>query len=214
MSMDKPFDSVGNIFRDHAKDCDQCRMTPSEPCDIGRTLNSQLQRGPIAAVSGTVIAPVSSLFEIPVGATCQEASTMSGNRYFPCGKPAEAIIESSRSATEDSRAFYMCMSCAMHNLRNRNAAVIFTTDGVLRKMMKDRVVKVKVITRPAQKETPPAPVFEGWALPSGGRKQHYFRSEMSLCGQWAKPAEALLTDTAMEGSACSACAEQLVMLKR
>lgn len=82
------------------------------------------------------IAPVTDFKKIPKDAKCQEASPMSGMRYIACGGPAVAIIAS------DHRAYLMCFDCAMHNLRNRGAAVIYANDPVLQKMIKDRSVRV------------------------------------------------------------------------
>jgi hypothetical protein len=85
-----------------------------------------------------VIPPVVSLTSIPEAQECQEASPMSGNRYFACGAPAEAIIDNG-----DERPYYMCLPCAMHNLRNRGASVIYTEDFGLLQLMIAGSVKVK-----------------------------------------------------------------------
>ncbi len=48
--------------------------------------------------------------------TCQE--TRSDN--FPCGAPARAIVDNG-----DLRSYWMCLPCADHNKRHRNAVVYF-----------------------------------------------------------------------------------------
>lgn len=86
------------------------------------------------------LAPGTSLKSIPKDQGCQEASPMSGNRYFACGAPAVAIVDNG-----DERSYYMCSSCAMHNLRNRGASMVYSSDVELKKMMADGSVKVKRI---------------------------------------------------------------------
>jgi len=83
---------------------------------------------------------LTSLTSLPKDQRCQEASSMSGNRYFACGAPAVAIIDNG-----DQRPYAMCYQCAVHNLRNRGASAIYTTDDNLRKMMADGTVKVKKV---------------------------------------------------------------------
>lgn len=67
---------------------------------------------------------------------------MSGMRYFACGAPAIAIVQHDG---REERAYYMCLPCTMHNLRNRGASLIFTTDKELKKQMADGSVKVKKV---------------------------------------------------------------------
>lgn len=86
----------------------------------------------------STIPPVKNLKEIPKDATCQEAAPMSGMRYFACGTPAVAIVDNG-----DERPYYMCVACTWHNLRNRGASLIFTTDKELKKRMAEGSVKVK-----------------------------------------------------------------------
>lgn len=83
---------------------------------------------------------VTSLKFVPKEATCQEASPQSGHRYFPCGDDASSIIDNG-----DARPYYMCTPCAMHNLRNRGASLIFSIDPGLKKMMAEGSVKVKKV---------------------------------------------------------------------
>jgi len=82
------------------------------------------------------IPAVTTFNSIDKDATCQEASPMSGNRYIACAEPARAIVAS------DGRAYLMCAACAVHNLRNRGAALIFATDVRLKRMIANKEVKV------------------------------------------------------------------------
>jgi hypothetical protein len=66
-------------------------------------------------------------------ATCEETTGMIGEEYMRCGKPAVAIIKS-----RDVNPYAMCKHCAWHNVTNRNAALIFTTDENLKKALKRR----------------------------------------------------------------------------
>lgn len=135
------------------------------------------------------ISLVKDLHSIPEGQPCQEASPMSGHRYIPCGSPAMTIIY---SGDRDARPYYMCIPCAMHNLRNRGAAIVYSSDGVIRKMMHEKLFKVKVCPDPkmqvvkVQSSGPPAAV-EGWTELVNSSKRHFFRAGRSLCGQWMLP---------------------------
>jgi len=61
-------------------------------------------------------------------------------KYLACGAPAVAIIDNG-----DSRPYHMCLGCAVHNLRNRGASIIYTTDPDLKERMKNGSVRVKVV---------------------------------------------------------------------
>jgi len=54
------------------------------------------------------------------GIMCQEASTLSGDRYIACGVQSEALIWHER----DKRVYPMCKACAWHNLRNRGGRLL------------------------------------------------------------------------------------------
>ncbi len=66
------------------------------------------------------IAPCDLKAPIPKDARCQEASILSRETYFPCGAPAVAIVYHDR----EKRGYYMCLPCADHNIRNRDAKLI------------------------------------------------------------------------------------------
>lgn len=51
--------------------------------------------------------------------TCEEASTLSRERYIPCLAPAVALVDN-----RDRRAYFMCGSCALHNIENRGARLM------------------------------------------------------------------------------------------
>lgn len=51
---------------------------------------------------------------------CQEASTLSVDRYIPCASQAQTIVYHAR----DHRGYYMCLPCAIHNLRNRSGKLV------------------------------------------------------------------------------------------
>jgi hypothetical protein len=68
------------------------------------------------------IEPVTVLDSIPVSANCQEASTLSREKYIPCFAPAVAIVYSPR----DRRPYWMCGNCANHNLSNRGALLVYS----------------------------------------------------------------------------------------
>lgn len=70
--------------------------------------------------------PEKSAKVIPPDVHCQEASPLSGNRYIPCGEDATSIINNG-----DRRLYYMCSNCAVHNIRNRAAKLLFTVDPKL-----------------------------------------------------------------------------------
>jgi hypothetical protein len=53
--------------------------------------------------------------KVPKDARCQEASALSHESYIPCSGPAVATVFSRR----DGRAYYMCLMCADHAIRNR-----------------------------------------------------------------------------------------------
>ena len=57
---------------------------------------------------------------IPSGTGCQEASYLSGNRYIACADRAVAIVNNG-----DQRPYFMCKHCALHNMRNRGAKLLF-----------------------------------------------------------------------------------------
>lgn len=60
------------------------------------------------------------LIRIPEDSTCQEASRYSVTGYIPCGNIATAIVYHNR----DRRGYYMCTSCASHNLHNRGGKLV------------------------------------------------------------------------------------------
>lgn len=74
-----------------------------------------------AVVKDIVIPPVINDTKIPSGATCQEASMHSRERYIPCGNIATSIVHH----TKDKRSYYMCYTCADHNVRNRGGVLKF-----------------------------------------------------------------------------------------
>lgn len=51
--------------------------------------------------------------------TCEEASTLSRESYIPCLMPAVALVDN-----KDRRAYWMCGSCAIHNIENRGARLM------------------------------------------------------------------------------------------
>lgn len=57
-----------------------------------------------------------------VGSKCQEASPLSHNFYIACGKPAVFVVKNT-----DPRPYCMCVGCADHNVRNRNAEYVMDT---------------------------------------------------------------------------------------
>lgn len=61
----------------------------------------------------------------PEGATCQEAA-LGLSFYRACGNPAEYVVK-----TADPHAYYMCMACADHNVRNRNAHYVLEGEKVV-----------------------------------------------------------------------------------
>jgi len=71
----------------------------------------------------STIPPVINLTSIPKDAECQEASPMSGMKYFACAAPAVAIVNNG-----DDRPYYMCYGCTQHNVRNRGGKILFTKD--------------------------------------------------------------------------------------
>ncbi len=73
--------------------------------------------------------------KIPPDTLCQEASPQSGHRYIACGAPAVAIV------ARENRAYAMCKSCAVRAARDNGAAMIYSTDASLKKMMKNRTIK-------------------------------------------------------------------------
>ena len=77
------------------------------------------------------------------GQTCQGESPHSGHRYIACGAPAVAIIDVALIDNGNSRAYAMCLRCAMSSLRFRGASVIHSKDQSLRQRMKDGSVRVK-----------------------------------------------------------------------
>jgi len=142
----------------------------------------------------SVITLVVDLFDIPEGQQCQEASPMSGHRYFACGSLAVTIIDNG-----DERSYYMCYKCAMHNLSNRGASIIYSTDDVMCKMMRDGTIKVKKMSRPTV-------LSEGWAMLG---KWHFFRSGLSLCIQTPLPANTRLLGAAPPNDSCKNCQKTL-----
>lgn len=60
-------------------------------------------------------------------ATCEETRGMVGQDYIRCGKPAVAIVK-----TKDTNPYAMCLMDAYHNIANRGAILVFTTDETLR----------------------------------------------------------------------------------
>jgi hypothetical protein len=56
--------------------------------------------------------------------TCQEASPLSLVGYVPCGEPAEALVDNG-----DERPYWMCRSCAEHNVRRRGAVEYVRAKG-------------------------------------------------------------------------------------
>lgn len=145
----------------------------------------------------SVIAPVVDLFDIPGGQRCQEASPMSGHRYFACGRPAVTIIENG-----DERPYYMCRGCAFHNLRNRGASIIYSTDVDIQKMMRDKTIKVKNMPRP---KVAAQPKTEGWGKLN---KWHFFRTGWSLCTQAPAP-DGELQDAMPTEDYCKNCQKTL-----
>lgn len=61
--------------------------------------------------------------------TCQEASILSYEKYIPCGQPALALVWHNG----DAKAYFMCVGCADHNVRNRGVVLLATTDESLRR---------------------------------------------------------------------------------
>lgn len=57
------------------------------------------------------------------GQFCEEASPLSGGIYVPCLAPAVALVDN-----RDRRPYYMCLGCALHNVRNRSGKLLATTD--------------------------------------------------------------------------------------
>jgi len=66
------------------------------------------------------IPPVNEAWEIPVVATCQEASPFSSSSYVACGQPATHMVKHRR----DRRSYLMCEMCADHNVRNRGGILV------------------------------------------------------------------------------------------
>lgn len=66
------------------------------------------------------IPPIREDNTIPEDATCQEASVFSRSSYIPCGAQAVAIVYHNK----DRRGYYMCGSCADHNVRNRGGRLV------------------------------------------------------------------------------------------
>lgn len=81
--------------------------------------------------------PPASLVSIPEGAQCQERHPQSGHRYFPCAKPAVAIMKTEQARLRgDKRAYFMCRECSMTGIRHYGGFVLFTADDVLLKVMR------------------------------------------------------------------------------
>ncbi len=59
---------------------------------------------------------------------CEEASILSRETYIPCGAPAAAIVW---HAHDGKHIYLMCLACAWHNVRNRSARLLLTTDPAL-----------------------------------------------------------------------------------
>jgi hypothetical protein len=57
---------------------------------------------------------------IPWEHMCQEANSLSVDRYIPCATPAVAIVYHRK----DRRGYYMCMNCTVHNLKNRGGYLV------------------------------------------------------------------------------------------
>ena len=53
--------------------------------------------------------------------SCQETTGMIGNEYLRCGAPAVALVQ---HRGRRGGPYYMCLGCANHNVRNRNADVV------------------------------------------------------------------------------------------
>jgi len=94
------------------------------------------------------IGPIYSMTDIPEGSKCQEASALSGSRYFACGSPAIAIIDNG-----DSRPYLMCLPCAYHNLRNRDGIIVFTTEDKLKALQHSKRISKFMPKRPDFVET-------------------------------------------------------------
>ena len=52
---------------------------------------------------------------------CEEASTLSGEKYIPCNAPATVLVKH-KGRTEGP--YRMCPECASHNVHNRNAEIV------------------------------------------------------------------------------------------
>ena len=73
--------------------------------------------------------PAATLVEVPLVAPakemiprlrCQEASTLSREKYLACAQLAESVVWSVRVR----RSYLMCRGCASHNVRNRNSLLL------------------------------------------------------------------------------------------
>ena len=57
---------------------------------------------------------------------CQEASTLSGERYIPCNAPAVALVG---WKGRDEKPIRMCAMCEYHNIKNRNGYRVSAIEG-------------------------------------------------------------------------------------
>lgn len=64
---------------------------------------------------------------VPDGARCQEVMDMIGDNYLRCNSPATCVVDHQR---EGEPAYYMCMPCGNHNVRNRGARLVCGDAGI------------------------------------------------------------------------------------
>lgn len=89
-------------------------ITRVNPCDA-------MDERAAAGVKPVAIGDASVLSDL----RCDEASMHSREFYIPCNAPAAAIVTNRRQTV------VMCLPCAWHNVRNRGARLLMTTDAAL-----------------------------------------------------------------------------------
>ncbi len=67
--------------------------------------------------------------------TCEEVTGIIGEQYLRCGAPAVVVVQH-RGRSEGPYA--MCLPCADHNMRNRNAGPVEWLDKELEVVMEGR----------------------------------------------------------------------------
>ncbi len=92
-----------------------------------------------------LIPPVDESKPIPDDATCQEAATGARGLYIPCGAPANKMIRHDK----DNRSYFMCETCAEHNIRNRGGKLIMSSKKLTSKLRKSPDEISTIATEPS-----------------------------------------------------------------